>query len=368
MRAERLPFVHVQHRWGTQMNEQKLESFFQKLVNDLGAAFSIAPVRIGGALGLYPAMAQLGRTSSTELATATGLAERYVREWLWHQAASGYIEYDAQTTRFTLPPEHAFLLADPQSPAYVIPGFDAAAALSENMQSVMHAFRTGEGVAWAQQAGCIACAIAEFFRPGYRTNLIESWLPALDGLFERLKAGALVADVGCGHGHTTILMAKTFPNSHFIGIDPHEPSIEAARLHAASHADIENLTFAVGSAQELEGEFDFVTCFDCLHDMGDPIGAAQRIRKSLRSNGSWMIVEPFAHDEPEKNFTPIGRMSYAASTMTCVPGALAQKGGVALGAQAGEFCLREVIMNGGGFSRVRRVAETPLNMVLEATL
>jgi len=350
------------------MNEQKLESFFQKLVNDLGAAFSISPVRIGGALGLYASMAQLGQTSSTELATTAGLAERYVREWLWHQAASGYVEYDPQTARFTLPPEHAFLLADSQSPAYVVPGFDAAAALSENMQSVMQGFRTGEGVAWSQQSGCIACAIAEFFHPGYRANLIEKWLPALDGVIERLKMGALVADVGCGHGHTTRLMANAFPRSRFIGIDNHAPSIEAARRHASSHGKIDNLIFEVGSAQEFAGEFDFVTCFDCLHDMGDPVTAARRIRSALRPNGSWMIVEPFAHDEPEKNFTPIGRMSYAASTMTCVPGALSQKGGFALGAQAGEHLLREVIIDRAGFSSLRRAAETPLNFVLEARL
>ncbi|MFL6551553.1 MAG: class I SAM-dependent methyltransferase [Povalibacter sp.] len=350
------------------MDHQKLDTFLQKIVGDLGAAFSIAPVRIGGALGIYGAMAQLGATSSVQLATTTGLAERYVREWLLQQAASGYVEYDSQTRQFTLPPEHAFLLADPQSPAYVLPGFAAAVALSENMDPVMHAFRTGEGVAWKDQCGCIACAIAEFFRPGYRANLIDNWLPALDGVVERLKAGATVADVGCGHGHTTRLMATAFPRSHFIGIDSHAPSIDAARQHASSHGRIDNLNFEVGTAQDFKGEFDFVTCFDCLHDMGDPVAAAQHIRKSLRQNGSWMIVEPFAHDDPEKNFTPIGRMSYAASMMTCIPGALAQQGGFALGAQAGERLLREVILDRGGFSRLRRAAETPLNLVLEATL
>jgi SAM-dependent methyltransferase len=349
------------------MDSQKLDTFMHKVIGDLGAAFSIAPVRIGGALGIYGAMAEIGATSSAKLAAATGLAERYLREWLWHQAASGYVEYDAHTGQFTLPPEHAFLLADPQSPAYVLPGFTAAVALSDNMPEVMEAFRTGEGVEWGDQSSCIACAIADFFRPGYRANLIESWLPALDGVVERLTAGVLVADVGCGHGHTTRLMANAFPRSRFIGIDIHAPSIEAARSHASARGKIENLRYEVGSAQDFKGDgFDFIACFDCLHDMGDPVAAAQQIRKALRPNGTWMIVEPFAHDEPEKNFNPIGRMSYAASTMTCVPGALAQKGGFALGAQAGERRLREVIVDRAGFSAMRRAAETPLNIVLEA--
>jgi len=348
------------------MDTQKIDSFMQKVVGDLGAAFSIAPVRIGGALGLYGAMANLGATNSAQLAAATGLAERYVREWLCHQAASGYVEYDVATGRFLLPPEHAFMLADPQSPAYVLPGFAAAVALSDNMPKVVQAFRTGEGVAWNEQSGCIACAVAEFFQPGYRANLIESWLPSLDGMVERLSAGALVADIGCGHGHTPRLMADAFPRSRFIGIDIHAPSIEAARSHALAHGKLGNLTFEIGSALNFGGDgFDLVTCFDSLHDMGDPVGAAQRIRKALSPDGTWMIVEPFAQDELQKNFTPIGRMSYAASTMTCVPAALAQKGGFALGAQAGERNLREVLSR-GGFTAVRRAAETPLNLVLEA--
>jgi SAM-dependent methyltransferase len=286
---------------------------------------------------------------------------------LCQQAASGYVEYDAQTGRFTLPPEHAFVLADPDSPAHVLPGFTAAVALSDNMSKVMQAFRTGEGVAWAEQSGCIACAIAEFFRPGYRANLIEGWLPALDGVVQKLKAGALVADIGCGHGHTTRMMAKAFPRSRFIGIDLHAPSIEAARSHAAANLH-DNFSFEIGSAQEFGGDgFDLITCFDALHDMGDPLTAARRVRQALTPDGTWMIVEPFAHDEVERNLTPIGRMSYAASTMTCVPGALAQKGGFALGAQAGERRLREVL-NRAGFSRVRRAAETPLNLVLEARI
>jgi len=349
------------------MDGQKLDAFLNKVVSDLGAAFSIAPVRIGGALGIYGAMAELGTTNSAQLAAATGLAERYLREWLLQQAASGYVEYEANTGRFTLPPEHAFLLANPQSPAYVMPGFTAAVALSDNMPAVMQAFRTGKGVAWGEQSGCIACAIAEFFRPGYRANLVDSWLPVLDGVVDKLKAGALVADVGCGHGHTTRLMAQAFPRSRFIGMDIHAPSIDAARLHAAVHGRIPNLEFEVASAQDFGGEgFDLVTSFDCLHDMGDPVAAAKRIRKALSPDGTWLIVEPFAHDEVERNFTPIGRMSYAASTMTCVPGALAQKGGLALGAQAGERRLREVIVDRGGFARLRRAAETPLNLVLEA--
>ena len=349
------------------MNEQKIEQFLHKVVDDLGAAFSIAPVRIGGSLGIYGAMEEAGPVNAEELAAATGLAERYLREWLAHQAASGYITYDPASKRFTLPPEHAFVLADPQSPAYILRGFCAASALSDNMDAVMEAFRTGEGVHWENQAGCIACYIAEFFRPGYRANLIESWLPALDGVADRLRSGARVADIGCGHGHSTRLMAQAFPASQFVGIDIHAPSIEAARSHAQAHDAGDNLSFELGSAQDFEGaDFDFVTCFDALHDMGDPVTAARRIRQALKPGGSWMVVEPFANDSLEQNFNPIGRMSYAASTMSCVPGALAQKGGMALGAQAGEATLRDIIVRDGGFASLRRVAETPINLVLEA--
>jgi SAM-dependent methyltransferase len=348
------------------MDSQKLDAFLQKVVGDLGAAFSIAPVRIGGALGLYAAMAETGAVDAAGLAQATGYAERYLAEWLCHQAASGYVECDPVSGRFTLPAEHAFLLADPESPAQILRGFCTAAALSDNFAAVMQVFQTGGGVHWGDQSGCLACFIAEFFRPGYRANLLESSLPALEGVTARLEAGARVADIGCGHGHSTRIMAEAFPNSTFIGIDIHAPSIEAARAHIAEQG-LSNVSFEVGSAQDLDGaEFDFVACFDALHDMGDPAGAARAIRASLKAGGTWMIVEPNAADQLEDNLTPISRMSYAASTITCVPGALAQAGGVALGAQAGEARLRDVVVGHGGFLTLRRAADTPLNLVLEA--
>jgi SAM-dependent methyltransferase len=349
------------------MDTHKLDLFMLKIIGDLAAAFSIAPVRIGGALGLYSALAKSGPVTADELAATTGLAERYLSEWLAHQAASGYVEYDPATGRFTLPPEHAFALADPESPAYVIDGFTTAVALSENTAGVMNGFRTGKGVQWKDQSGCIACAVAEFFRPGYRANLVSNWLPALDGMVERLNKGALVADVGCGHGHSTYLMAEAFPNSHFIGIDIHGPSIDAACSHTFGHGKLRNLRFEVGNALDFKGrDFDLVTSFDCLHDMGNPVAAARHIRQVLSPDGRWMIVEPFAQDRLEDNFNPISRMSYAASVMTCVPSALGQDGGYALGAQAGEARLREVIVGDGRFSTLRRATETPLNLVLEA--
>ncbi len=301
------------------MDMQKLDVFMGRVIADLGGAFSIAPVRIGGALGLYAAMAERDAVTPAELAEATGCAERYLREWLSHQAASGYVEYDPATGRFALPPEHAFALADPESPAHILHGFSTAAAFSENMEAVAQAFRTGEGVHWGDQAGCIACSVAGFFRPGYRANLIQAWLPAIDGMTERLAAGGRIADIGCGHGHSTLILAQAFPDAEVVGIDVHEPSIEAARAHAREHG-VENVRFELGSAQDFAGEgFDLVTCFDALHDMGDPVGAARRIRAALAPGGAWMIVEPFAEDRLEANFTPIGRMSYAASTMSCIP-------------------------------------------------
>jgi SAM-dependent methyltransferase len=348
------------------MDMQKLDRLMERVIGDLGGAFSIAPVRIGGALGLYRAMAERGAMTPAELAKASGRAERYVREWLGHQAASGYVEYDPATARFTLPPEHAFALADPDSPAHIVPGYATVAALSDNIEPVMRAFCTGEGVHWKDQTNCIACSVGEFFRPGYRANLIDSWLPALDGICGRLAAGGRVADIGCGHGHTTVMMAQAFPEARFVGIDVHAPSIDAARAHARRHR-LDNVTFEIGWAQSFEGGgFDLVTCFDALHGMGDPAAAVRQVRAALVPEGAWMIVEPYAADRLEENFTPIGRMSFAVSTMTCVPGALAQAGETALGAQAGEARLREIVVGQGGFCSLRRAAATPLNLVLQA--
>ncbi|MCG8311642.1 MAG: class I SAM-dependent methyltransferase [Pseudomonadales bacterium] len=353
-------------------DESKLDAFIGKLVSDIGGAMAIAPVRIGGELGLYQAMSELGWVTSQQLADATDCAERYIREWLCHQVASGYVEYNPGNRSFLLPPEHAMALANPSSPAYMLPGFAVAASLSENKTPVAEAFRTGEGVSADSQSGCLYCSIAEFFRPGYRSHLLDEWLPALDGVVEKLDAGAKVVDIGCGHGHTTRIMAEAFPNSEFIGVDIDAASIASAKQHASfssigdkEHTD--NIRFECASAQDFDiKDVDFICCFDALHDMGDPVAASQQIYRSLKPGGTWMIVEPFAHDKLEDNISPMSRLSYAASTMSCVPAALSQDGGFALGAQAGQAKLRDVVVDQGGFTVLRRAAETPLNLILEA--
>jgi len=257
------------------------------------------------------------------------------------------------------------VFADPDSPVYLIGAFDNAVSGIENQPKVQAAFRSGAGVAWGDQASCMFCAVAKFFRPGYEANIVANWLPALDGVVERLRAGGRIADVGCGHGFSTLIMARAFPEAEVVGYDFHAPSIEEANAHAAAHA-LPNLRFETATAKDFPGtDLDLVTCFDCLHDMGDPAGAAAHIRRSLKPDGKWMIVEPMAGDRLEDNLNPVGRLYYAASTMICVPTALAQEGGAALGAQAGEARLSEVI-RAGGFATVRRAAETPFNMVLEA--
>jgi SAM-dependent methyltransferase len=349
------------------MDDRRLNTFLERILSDLGGASALGPVRIGAALGLYRALRDHGPMTSLGLAEATGLAERYVREWLCHQAASHYVSYDGVTARFTLPPEHAAVLVDEDSPVFMLDAFDAVVAYLENQPKVQAAFRTGEGVAYGDQSGCLFCAIARFFRPGYRSNLVASWLPALDGVIAKLERGALVADVGCGHGYSTVMMADAFPNSTFIGFDFHQESIDAARRHAAEHDVLGNVRFEVARAQDYPGDgFDLVTFFDCLHDMGDPVGAARHVRRSLRKDGTWMIVEPYARDRLEQNLTPVSRLYYAASTMVCVPASLGQEVGAALGAQAGERRMREVVVDDGGFSRLRRATETPFNLVLEA--
>lgn len=348
------------------MNEQKLNEFVGQTLNDLGGAYSIGLVRLGGELGLYKALDKHGAQTSVELAEATGLHERYVREWLAHHAASKYITYDPATRRFALPPEHAAVLADENSPVYLVDAFDCAAAYVENHPKVRAAFQSGRGVGWGDQSGCLFCAVARFFRPGYHANIVDKWLPALDGVVEKLERGARVADVGCGHGYSTVMMAEAFPNSEFVGFDFHAPSIEDARRHADAHGTNGNLRFEVAAAKEFPGnEYDVVTSFDCLHDMGDPVGAARHIHDALKRDGTWMIVEPFAHDELENNLNPVGRLYYAASTLLCVPTSLDQEVGAALGAQAGERRLGEVARS-GGFKRVRRATETPFNLILEA--
>ncbi|AZO81934.1 MULTISPECIES: class I SAM-dependent methyltransferase [unclassified Bosea (in: a-proteobacteria)] len=348
----------------TQLNEATLNELVGRVLGDIGGAVSVPLVRIGDALGLYRTLKEIGPATADELASAAGCASRYVREWLSAQAASGYVRHEGGT--FSLTPEQSFIFAEPDSPVHLIGAFDTAAAMVENQPKVQAAFKTGRGVAWGEQAGCMFCAVARLFRPGYVNALVQDWLPALDGVVDRLKAGATVADVGCGHGLSTILMAQAFPKSHFTGYDFHPASIAAATAHARSHG-LTNLTFEVGRAQDFGGrDFDLITCFDCLHDMGDPQAAASHIRKALKAGGTWMVVEPMAGDALDDNLNLIGRIYYSASTMICVPTSLAQETGLALGAQAGEKRIAEVIRS-GGFRRVRRAAETPLNMVLEAT-
>jgi len=348
------------------MNEKRLQQFVGQVIGDLGGAFSLGLVRIGTALGLYRTLHQRGPMTSVELAEATGLAERYVREWLSHHAASSYVTYDPVTRRFALTPKQAAVLADEESPVYLADTFECAAAYVENQPKVQAAFTTGNGVGWGNQSGCLFCAVARFFRPGYHANVIQNWLPALDDVVDKLERGARVADVGCGHGYSTLMMAEAFPNSEFVGFDFHPASIEEARRHARDHGVADNVRFDVSSAKEYRGrDYDLVTCFDCLHDMGDPVGAARHVHRSLKPDGTWMIVEPFAHDALEDNLNPVGRLYYAASTLVCVPASLDQEVGAALGAQAGEGKLREVVTS-GGFRHFRRATETPFNLILEA--
>ncbi len=347
-------------------DEDKLNAFVGQVLGDLGGAYSAALVKIGDRLGLYRELKSRGPATSLELAERTGYSERYLREWLAHHAASNYLAYDRTTKRFWLPPEQAMVFADEDSPVYMIGGFENAYTTFENEPKVSEGFRTGEGVAWGDQAHCMFCAVAKFFRPGYVHNLVQHWLPALDGMVEKLERGARVADLGCGHGHSTLLMAAAFPNSTFIGYDFHGGSIDSANAHRDEHGLApDRVRFEQATATDFDGgDFDLVTCFDALHDMGDPIGTACHVRNQLKPDGTWMVVEPMAADELSDNFNPVGRLFYAASTSICVPTALAQRTGFALGAQAGERKLTAVIKE-GGFSKVRRAAETPFNIVLE---
>ena len=350
------------------VNEDKLNQFIGQMLGDLGGAMSVALVRMGDALGLYRMLHEKGAMTPRELADAARVDERYLREWLSHQAASNYLSYEPASGRFALPPEQAMVFAIEDSPVYMMGAFDSVVAQMENQDKVQQAFKAGGGVAWGDQASCLFCATARFFKPGYQAHLVAHWLPALDGVVAKLERGAKVADVGCGYGWSTVMMAQAFPNSEFTGFDFHPGSIEQARGHAQAHGVADRTRFEVAKAKEFPGTgYDLVTCFDCLHDMGDPAGCAAHVRGALKPDGSWMVVEPMAKDRLEDNLNPVGRLFYGASTMICVPTSLAQEVGTALGAQAGEGKLREVITK-GGFGSVRRATETPFNMVLEARI
>ena len=342
----------------------KLNAFLGRMVGDLGAIASGALVLLGDRLGLFRAMRSGEPMTPDTLAQRTGTHERYVREWLSALAAAGYVDYDDAAGTFRLNPEQAAVFADDDSPAAMAGAFEVLSALWLDEPKVAEAFRHGRGLGWHEHSPCLFRGTERFFRPGYNANLVSAWLPALDGMVDKLQRGATVADVGCGHGASTLVMARAFANSQFVGFDYHAPSVEAA-TRAARDAGLANVRFEVAHAKNFPGRFDLVAFFDCLHDMGDPVGAASHVREALKPDGTWMIVEPFAGDTLAGNLNPVGRMYYAASTMVCTPCSLSQEVGLALGAQAGEQRLREVVTE-GGFSRCHRAAETPFNIVLEA--
>jgi SAM-dependent methyltransferase len=345
----------------------EVEAFIGQVVTDLGAAFSGVLVNVGRKLGLYQAMAGLGACTSVSLAEATGVRERYVREWLANQAAGGYVAYDPEKQTYRLPPAQAMVLALDQSPVFMAPAFEVASSFWLDEDQIVQTFRSGEGLGWHAHNHRLYCGTESFFRTGYRAHLVSEWLPALDGVVERMKCGARIADIGCGHGASTILMAQAFPTSRFIGLDYHGASIATARKRAAEQGVTGNIEFEVKAATQFDGhDFDLICFMDCLHDLGDPVGALARCRKALKTDGKVLLVEPYAGDRLEENLNPIGRMYYAASAMACTPNSLSQEVGLGLGAQAGEERLRRVARE-AGFSNLRRAAQTPVNLILELT-
>ena len=348
----------------TTLDPDKMNAFVGKMLGDIGAAMGAPLVLIGDKLGLYRALAE-APADSIELAERTRTTERYVREWLSAQAAAGYVDYDADQNLFHLNPEQTCVFADENNPASMAGAFEVLSSFWLDEPKIAEAFRTGRGVGWHDHSKCLFRGTERFFRPGYNANLVSSWLPALEGVVEKLQRGVTVADVGCGHGTSTLVMARAFPNSRFIGFDSHAASIDCAREAAEDMGLAGNTDFQLADAKSFKGRFDLVAFFDCLHDMGDPVGVAQHVRASLAADGTWMVVEPFANDQLRDNLNPVGRIYYSGSTMICTPCSLSQEVGLALGAQAGELRLRQVI-TAGGFTRMRRAAETPFNLVLEA--
>ena len=348
-----------------ELNETKLNELLGKVVTEMGAAANGPLVLLGDKLGLYNALAKSGPMNSTELADETNTAERYVREWLSAQAASGYVSYDAETESFSMTLEQTAVFGDDQSPVFMTGAFYAITSVYNDSAKMEKAFKTGEGVAWGDHSTCLFCGTEKFFSPSYESNLVNNWIPSLEGVEAKLKQGAKAADIGCGHAASTIIMAKAYPNSTFTGYDYHEKSIAQAR-ERAKEAGVSNVTFEVALAKDFPGkDYDFITFFDCLHDMGDPAGACAHVKEALKPDGICMIVEPFANDTLEENLNPVGRAFYAFSTTLCTPCSLNQEVGLALGAQAGEKRLREVATS-GGFTRFRRATETPFNLILEA--
>jgi len=342
----------------------EIQAAVGQTIADLGAAFSGVLVNIGRRLGLYKAMAEIGVCTSEQLAKVTGVRERYVREWLNNQAAGGYVRYEPDGHRYSLPAAQAMVLAAEDSPVYMAPAFEVAAAFWLDEERILQTFRSGEGLGWHEHNERLFCGTEMFFRTGYRTHLVSEWLPALDGVVERLHAGARVADVGCGHGASTIVMARAFPMSEFVGIDYHADSIRTAG-HRAREAGIDNLRFEVATAKAFGGrDFDLICFMDCLHDLGDPLGALLHARGALKSDGKVMLVEPYAGNAVEENLNPVGRLFYAASAMACTPNSLSQEVGLGLGAQAGEERLRRLAQQ-AGFSDLKLATRTPVNLVLE---
>ena len=349
------------------IDQEKLNQLLNQFVADFGASLHAGMAVIGEELGLYRAMAKAGHpVTPSELAQLTDTNERYVREWLCSQAAGGYVSFDSKTERYFLSEEQAFTLADQKSPAYLPGAFVLAISALQAVPKISERFRTGEGFGWHEHDPGLFAGTELFFRPGYAANLVTSWIPALSSVEEKLKSGAKVADVGCGLGASTVLMAQAYPRSKFLGFDYHDRSIEMARERAAEGGVADRVRFEVAKAKDFPGDnYDFVTFFDCLHDMGDPVGAAAHVREALAPDGTWMIVEPFANDRVQDNLNPVGRIYYSASTLLCTPASLSQEVGLALGAQAGEARLRQIVTD-AGFKHFRRATETPFNLVFEA--
>jgi SAM-dependent methyltransferase len=349
-----------------EVNEDRLNLFMGKMLGDVGAAVNASLMLLGDKLGLYKSLAQNGPMDPAALAKATGTAERYIREWLSAQAASGYVEYDSGSGKFSMLPEQIMALADEDSPVFLGAVGSLVSATFLDEPKIFEAFKTGKGVGWNKRSECLFCGTARFFRTSYKHFLVQQWLPALDGVVDKLERGAKVADVGCGHGVSTRLMAQAFPNSTFFGFDYHDGSIEVARALTKDAGLSDRVHFDVHSAKTFPANaYDLVCLFDCLHDMGDPVGALKHTRSTLADDGICMLIEPFANDRLEDNLNAVGRIYYAASTMGCTPASLDQEVGLALGAQAGEARLRDVARQ-GGFTRFRRVAETPFNLIFEA--